>query len=531
MSRPTEAELEAARDIIRRAKAADNSIRRADELLVCAAIACRAGECGGVPTACAALMQKATSRSSQVTAWMQRIEVLEEMRADVGEPEERDHAEESDPALWESDDAGEEHAAEPSSAVDSVEAEQSMPPREKRPLVQPARAVDTPGGTRQRVTLASAPTPGGSTCEVAYMRSRTPAEDEGAEQRAARLALDRQRLKRCRDELEREVNAKLELGGLPRVVERREERIARIREEVEALEEAIWELDPEADEAAMRQEEEEGEALTKQFCEAHNAKADAEFALAQEEFGEEMASEETATADERWERRSAGLAKWRAAEEARELELWQALEDLTREQAFSLYEPASIRVAGPLARMLHSTDIEIAYSHYLHGHGPPLEPIRTLAERLESRFPGTLWQPVHRYARSLAWARPHMFGIGYCLADYPYKSTECKAAVLGLGCTLGGGHWGNDWSHTPRLFPPERRPPRCDWNRRDPKSFWEAFWRTPPKHRRRFMNFDVNRKWDRRQKHIRQLSIEHWCSSRPMCARCSWLATPAYYPC
>lgn len=69
-------------------------------------------------------------------------------------------------------------------------------------------------------------------------------------------------------------------------------------------------------------EGEEGEALTKQFCEAYNAKADAETALAQKEFGEEMSAssdEASASSDERWERRSAGLAKWRAAEAAREL--------------------------------------------------------------------------------------------------------------------------------------------------------------------------------------------------------------------
>ena len=46
--RPTEAELAAARDVISRAKASDSRIRNTDELLVCAALALRAGEFGGV---------------------------------------------------------------------------------------------------------------------------------------------------------------------------------------------------------------------------------------------------------------------------------------------------------------------------------------------------------------------------------------------------------------------------------------------------------------------------------------------------
>ena len=47
--RPTPAELEVARALIARVKAADPSIKRVDELLVCAAVACRADELGGVP--------------------------------------------------------------------------------------------------------------------------------------------------------------------------------------------------------------------------------------------------------------------------------------------------------------------------------------------------------------------------------------------------------------------------------------------------------------------------------------------------
>ena len=47
MSRPTPAELEVARALIARVKAADPRITRVDEQLVCAAVACRAGEFGG----------------------------------------------------------------------------------------------------------------------------------------------------------------------------------------------------------------------------------------------------------------------------------------------------------------------------------------------------------------------------------------------------------------------------------------------------------------------------------------------------
>ena len=72
--RPTPAELEGARPLIARVKAADPSIKRVDEQLVCAAVACRAGEFGGVPTACARAMGKTISRPSQVTEWVARLE-------------------------------------------------------------------------------------------------------------------------------------------------------------------------------------------------------------------------------------------------------------------------------------------------------------------------------------------------------------------------------------------------------------------------------------------------------------------------
>ena len=55
--RPTPAELEVARALIARVKAADPSIKRVDELLVCAAVACRADELGGARL-CARAMGK-----------------------------------------------------------------------------------------------------------------------------------------------------------------------------------------------------------------------------------------------------------------------------------------------------------------------------------------------------------------------------------------------------------------------------------------------------------------------------------------
>ena len=75
-TRPTAAELESARAIIARAKAADPRIRSADELLVCAAMALRAGEFNGVATHCAQAMGKTISRPKMVTDWVTRIEQL-----------------------------------------------------------------------------------------------------------------------------------------------------------------------------------------------------------------------------------------------------------------------------------------------------------------------------------------------------------------------------------------------------------------------------------------------------------------------
>ena len=76
-ARPTAAELVTARDIIARAKTVDPRIRSADELLVCAAVACRAGEFNGVPTHCAKAMGKTISRPKSVTDWVARIEQLD----------------------------------------------------------------------------------------------------------------------------------------------------------------------------------------------------------------------------------------------------------------------------------------------------------------------------------------------------------------------------------------------------------------------------------------------------------------------
>jgi len=47
--RSTPAELEVARALIARVKATDPSIKRVDELLVWATVACRADELGGMP--------------------------------------------------------------------------------------------------------------------------------------------------------------------------------------------------------------------------------------------------------------------------------------------------------------------------------------------------------------------------------------------------------------------------------------------------------------------------------------------------
>ena len=76
--RPSAAELAAAQDIIRRAKDADSRIRNTDELLVCAALALRAGEFGGVATRAAVAMGKFITRPKQVTDWVTRIEQLEQ---------------------------------------------------------------------------------------------------------------------------------------------------------------------------------------------------------------------------------------------------------------------------------------------------------------------------------------------------------------------------------------------------------------------------------------------------------------------
>ena len=78
--RPTPAELEVARALIARVKAADPSIKQVDELLVCAAVACRADELGGARL-CARAMGKNISRPKQVTDWVARLEKLEQMLA------------------------------------------------------------------------------------------------------------------------------------------------------------------------------------------------------------------------------------------------------------------------------------------------------------------------------------------------------------------------------------------------------------------------------------------------------------------
>ena len=59
----------------------DSNIKRVDELLVCAAVACRAGEFGGVPTACARAMGKTISKPKLVIEWVARLEKLEQAPA------------------------------------------------------------------------------------------------------------------------------------------------------------------------------------------------------------------------------------------------------------------------------------------------------------------------------------------------------------------------------------------------------------------------------------------------------------------
>ena len=86
LERPTAAELTLARDLIARWKSADSSCRKADELLVCAALAYRAGEFNGVATRCAAAMGKVISRPTMVTDWVKRIEKLESMPPLPSEP-------------------------------------------------------------------------------------------------------------------------------------------------------------------------------------------------------------------------------------------------------------------------------------------------------------------------------------------------------------------------------------------------------------------------------------------------------------
>ena len=79
--RPTPAGVEVARALIARVKAADSIIKRADELLVCAAVASRSGEFGGVPAVCARAMGKTISKPKRVNEWIARLEKLEQALA------------------------------------------------------------------------------------------------------------------------------------------------------------------------------------------------------------------------------------------------------------------------------------------------------------------------------------------------------------------------------------------------------------------------------------------------------------------
>ena len=73
--------LPAARAYIARAKAIEG-LRKADELLVCAALAYRDGEYDRVATRCAEAMGKIISRPSQVTDWVGRLERLDKASVD-----------------------------------------------------------------------------------------------------------------------------------------------------------------------------------------------------------------------------------------------------------------------------------------------------------------------------------------------------------------------------------------------------------------------------------------------------------------
>jgi hypothetical protein len=86
--RPTPAELDVARALIARVKAADPSIKRVvsgSTSCWCApqSDACRADELGGVPDMrlCARAMGKNISRPKQVTDWVARLEKLEQAPA------------------------------------------------------------------------------------------------------------------------------------------------------------------------------------------------------------------------------------------------------------------------------------------------------------------------------------------------------------------------------------------------------------------------------------------------------------------
>ena len=87
LERPSAAELSSARQLIARWKAADPRNRKADELLVCAALALRAGDFNRVPTKCAEAMGKTISRPAMVTDWVKKIEKLESLQ--LPEPAEK----------------------------------------------------------------------------------------------------------------------------------------------------------------------------------------------------------------------------------------------------------------------------------------------------------------------------------------------------------------------------------------------------------------------------------------------------------
>ena len=164
--RPTPEELQHARALIKRMKAADRNLRKADELLVCAAVACRAGEFGGVPTTCARKMGKDITKPKSVTDWVARLDRLDarpSVPTQLAAPHEPPLSPQpAEPSLPMPRDR--QTPTPPSRPVISPQqpsvaiTEVARSSRESlvRPVYAPVRTTNTPGGTRQRVFVSNA---------------------------------------------------------------------------------------------------------------------------------------------------------------------------------------------------------------------------------------------------------------------------------------------------------------------------------------------------------------------------------------